>query len=60
MSADITILREAVEEYIASMSPREFDILVATTRDPEEKKSDTDTREDNLDTIGDRMFGDNK
>lgn len=51
--ANPSILTTAVEDYIASMTKRELDDLIATARDPEETNTDAETS----DQIAGRMFG---
>lgn len=51
--ANHSILTTAVEDYIASMTKRELDELIATARDPEETSTEAETS----DQIAGRMFG---
>ena len=53
MAADPSILTQAVEDYLATLSKRELDELLATVRDPEETTTDAETS----DQIAGRMFG---
>lgn len=55
--ANPSILTTAVEDYVASMTKRELDELLATARDPEETTTD---EAETSDQIAGRMFGGTK